>query len=232
MAIYWLPQDFPTTVRNPVNPKSLSDPLLTLYLRSQEGETGIIELKEVDSVAVELMIHYLYKLDYPHIPTKKDEQDTYVYDPYEAGTKGATYIIDKWGCGALHIPPHLRQLWPDGPNLTIHAKVYALGAMYGIPGLKALALEKFKLEATYFWDTDDFITAAGEVYTTTVDSDRDMRALVVGTILQHTGLLDIDEVQAVIKTVPDLSFDILMHARKNSLRDILDPAASRNVTLF
>lgn len=37
------------------------------------------------------------------------------------------------------------------PNLALHAKMYAAGDRYGICGLKALALDKFKIQLTRHW---------------------------------------------------------------------------------
>lgn len=99
------------------------------------------------------------------------------------------------------------------PNLTIHARVYALGEKYGVRGLKALALEKFKKETDIHWSSDDFLRAAQEVYTSTIDHDRPMRDAVVETITKHPDLLDKEQVQDVVKSL-ELSFDLLMQFRK------------------
>lgn len=94
-------------------------------------------------------------------------------------------------------------------NLVIHARLYAIGEKYGIPGLKALTLSKFKKETTSFWNTSDFICAAEEVYTSTVEQDRGMRDAVVSTIALHPTLLDQEQVQDIVKNL-ELSFDLLM----------------------
>jgi hypothetical protein len=131
---------------------------------------------------------------------------------------------------ALTTPPHERQ-WsgrgmrphynlssqPDAflqsPNLAIHASVYSIAEKYGIPGLKALALDKFEKEASVHWGTTDFLDAIQEVYTMTVDHDRGMRDAVVKVISSHMELLDRVQVQEVVKNL-DLSFDLLMKMRK------------------
>jgi len=99
-------------------------------------------------------------------------------------------------------------------NLTIHAKVYALAEKYGIPTLKAVALDKFKYEAGYFWLAHDFLHAAEEVYTSTVEQDRGLRDIVVETIHQHPTMLNSKATQDVIKNNQDLNFDMLMYVMK------------------
>lgn len=51
-------------------------------------------------------------------------------------------------------PPDPSPLATIEPNLTLHAKMYALGEQYGIAGLKALALDKFKIQLTRHWSVN------------------------------------------------------------------------------
>jgi len=99
---------------------------------------------------------------------------------------------------------------PDFPNLAIHAKVYTLGEVYDMRGLKQTALEKYKVETEHYWDTIDFLDSVGEVFMATPDHDRAMRDVVLSTITKHLDLLDRPEVQGVIKSVPALAYDLLM----------------------
>ena len=106
-------------------------------------------------------------------------------------------------------------------NILIHAKVYTLSKKYGVKGLKALALEKFEDEAKQRWETDDFLNAAKEVYTSDLDDDdRMMRDVITGTLYEHPELLDKKETQRVIKGL-ELGFDLLMRVRiKGGFGDI------------
>ena len=101
----------------------------------------------------------------------------------------------------------------QSPNLIIHAKVYSLAEKFGIEGLKALALEKFNVESETHWSSTDFCQAAYEVYTSTVESDRDMRDVVVKTLFKHPELFDKNEVQDVIRELT-LAYDMLMYVRQ------------------
>lgn len=48
-------------------------------------------------------------------------------------------------------PPDPSPLATNTPNLALHSKMYAAGDQYGVPGLKALALDKFKIQLTRHW---------------------------------------------------------------------------------
>lgn len=47
--------------------------------------------------------------------------------------------------------PEPSPLATNEPNLTLHAMMYAAGDRYGVKGLKALALDKFKIQLTRHW---------------------------------------------------------------------------------
>lgn len=96
--------------------------------------------------------------------------------------------------------------------MTIHAKVYALAEKYDIQCLKNKALEKFRKEVDACWMSADFLRAAEEVYTSTMDHDRSMRDVVVETFTQHPNLLDREETQNMVRGL-DLCYDLMMQFR-------------------
>ncbi len=98
------------------------------------------------------------------------------------------------------------------PRLAVHAKVYELSKKYGIEGLETLSLGKFQSEAGDHWDTEDFLQAAKEVYSTETN-DRRMKDMVTEIVCHHTELLDREETQTAIRGL-DLSYDVLMRMRK------------------
>jgi hypothetical protein len=53
---------------------------------------------------------------------------------------------------------------------------------YIISSLKGLALSKFKILVLQYQDTNDFLNAVGEVYTSTIDIDRGLRGVVLEVI--------------------------------------------------
>ncbi|KAM0271969.1 hypothetical protein ACHAQH_008855 [Verticillium albo-atrum] len=115
--------------------------------RCQEGNTGIIYLNDDDPLAVRLMMHYLYHLDYPH----QDDAHSILPDTEAASftfsapdsPKSTSRKKDKKAkkVGKFGIDPIKLS------NLTIHARVYALAEKYDIQSLKSTALEKFRGDA-------------------------------------------------------------------------------------
>jgi len=156
------------------------------------------------------MVHHFYHLDYPHISpapsNSRPSEEPKIVDkevrdtPRHVSTKKKTKTVQK------------TLIRPD-PNFVIHARVYAIAEKYGIPGLKALALKKFEDETAWHWNTDDFLHAVEEVYTSTVEHDRNMRNIVLKTMDKHAVLLDKEEMQKTIKGL-DLPFDLLMYQRR------------------
>lgn len=161
----------------------------------QEARTGIISLSEDDPQAVQMMIHYFYHLDYPHVfPDSEDlSEESPKLSPLVAGSL---------------IPVSDANI---GSNLIIHARVFALAEKYYIDGLMALALTYFETEVIFHWDTDNFLQAAVVVYTSTPDTVRGMRDVVVETFDSHRSLLFSSEVREIVKVTEGLAYDILIH---------------------
>ncbi|RYC79247.1 hypothetical protein BFJ63_vAg17874 [Fusarium oxysporum f. sp. narcissi] len=107
------------------------------------------------------------------------------------------------------------------PNLCLHAKVYALGEKYGIDDRKGFVSHKFQAEAQHHWQSDNFLHAIREVYTSTIDEDRALRDVVVEVVDAHPELLDQPRWQDSIKDL-SLCFDLLMRSRRR--RPVSQPA--------
>jgi hypothetical protein len=176
--------------------------------RFQEGKSGIVVLADDDPEAVELMIHYFYYFDYTTQAEVQNKLTVETLRQASSMSPSATLaqhekaLRDRFGAFNTM-----------APSITVHSRVYALGEKYDIQGLKHLSLEKFKKEAKTHWDSDDFITAIVEVYTSTVDGDRGMRDAVVEAIYQHTSVLDKKPMQEVVRRL-DLCFDLMMRFRQ------------------
>ncbi|KAK5996373.1 hypothetical protein PT974_01707 [Cladobotryum mycophilum] len=95
-------------------------------------------------------------------------------------------------------------------DLIVHAKMYALAEKYDLGALKQLALEKFKRGVMTKWATMDFLEAAELAFTSTVETDRALREVVVNTLVNHRSLLRTMSTQAVLKRVENLAFEVLM----------------------
>jgi hypothetical protein len=95
--------------------------------------------------------------------------------------------------------------------LSIHADMYALGDKYQVTGLQHLAAMKFKASLAYHWDSPDFITAVQTVYSSTPDSNRVLRDIVVQAFKDHFGT-DITKdpaIEAKLDTIDELAFALL-----------------------
>ncbi|KAF5253945.1 hypothetical protein FANTH_1270 [Fusarium anthophilum] len=107
--------------------------------------------------------------------------------------------------------PSAPQQCIPGKNLHLHAKVYALGEKYGIQPLKTIALRKFNSEVYFHLNSNDFLQAIREAYTSTIETDRPLRDAVVAILRSNKDLLKKDSVKEVLKdTGLGLSFDLVM----------------------
>ena len=177
----------------------------------------MIELEEVDPTAVKLMLHYLYHGDYmEESPTteplrssgkRKRSSSAKKNDPKHRKTgmqpSSSTATDEK-------PPPPTTPAWLS--DLILHARLYALGDMYDIPGLRKTAASKFKTGADRNSDKEEYLEAAVEAYSCTPETDRTLRDLVVETLVKAPGrcLLMFDSVKEVIRGCDGLSFDLLM----------------------
>jgi hypothetical protein len=93
-------------------------------------------------------------------------------------------------------------------HLLTHTRVYALAEKYDIPSLKELSQGKFEMAMACFYDSSEFADAIEEVYSTTVDSDRGLRDIVLQAFRSHPALATTQDVFAVIKETPALAFEL------------------------
>jgi hypothetical protein len=162
-----------------------------------------------------MMIRFFYYFDYPTLSELQEEASRIQNHPNPKESRTPTKMVESPPIfSSLGHPVSKPEPEPEllTPNLTIHAKVYALGEKYDIGGLKTLSLVKFKTEARVHWNTDGFISAVEEAYTSTIDQDRGMRNAVVEAIYQHTSVLDKKPMQDVVRRL-DLCFDLMMRFR-------------------
>ena len=97
-------------------------------------------------------------------------------------------------------------------GLTVHAKVFALAEMHCVAGLKELAVEKFRAEARTHWEAENFLRAAEMAYLDTVEDIRELRTAVVDVCQSHPDLLMREDCKDLLKRVPELTYDMLLHA--------------------
>lgn len=172
-------------------------------------------------MAIKMVVHYFYHLDYPALATSSADQSlalrTSQIQSFGSFSNGSSRSPFAYPAGPSGTGSPEGTTDPKLPsNLVVHAKVYAVAEKYNLSDLKTLAMEKFQDEVKGRWDSDDFILAAQEVYTSTVEHDRSLRDVVVRTMSEHLCLLDKKAVQDMVKS-SDLAFDLLMHSRMNHL---------------
>ncbi|KAI1157308.1 hypothetical protein F5B18DRAFT_645537 [Nemania serpens] len=62
-----------------------------------------------------------------------------------------------------------------------------------------------------YWDSDDLLEATRNAYTSTADTDRGLRDVIVAILHEHPTLLDREETQLVLREVGMLAYDLVMH---------------------
>ncbi|KAI4721241.1 hypothetical protein E4T48_02371 [Aureobasidium sp. EXF-10727] len=92
------------------------------------------------------------------------------------------------------------QLLARGP-LAQHARMYALGEKYGVPGLKALALRRFLPIKVKF---SGLGTAMVVAFMSTPDTDQGMRDLIVEFLARHPGSTLTVPIDRTMEGLPDL----------------------------
>ncbi|KAK3719921.1 hypothetical protein LTR37_004044 [Vermiconidia calcicola] len=102
----------------------------------------------------------------------------------------------------------------NAPCLALHARMYTAGHKYGIEGLKKLALDKFKIQLTRHWDSEELAEAIHIVYNTTPASDKEMREAVADTLDWHSRLLDKPEMEIAIMEINGLAYELLKRSRR------------------
>ncbi|KAK0609750.1 hypothetical protein B0T17DRAFT_512582 [Bombardia bombarda] len=200
----------------------------------QEAQTGVIDFEveePVHPVAVKLTMHYLYHLDYPHQPMPQDgDAVTGVTEPETVANTtshdGDAVHLTRIRCNAevgrscnkKKCQKHKRgRGLPPSSNLTTHARVFAIAEYLVIPGLKVLAVKKFREEVQKSWNSDDFFEAMEVVYTSTGEDVREMRDAIVDAIHSHQELLDSVRVKHSLRNNPPLTFDVLMRLRQTAI---------------
>lgn len=96
--------------------------------------------------------------------------------------------------------------------LVLHAKVYALAEKYEVSGLKEMAQRCFQIISNCGGScSKEFAQAFEFVYTTTIDSDRGLRDVVVQALHDNPRALDEEHIRRAMRLRPDLMYDLVLH---------------------
>ncbi|KAJ2896216.1 hypothetical protein MKZ38_005745 [Zalerion maritima] len=95
--------------------------------------------------------------------------------------------------------------------MVFHAEMYAIAELYDIKALKDYARTKFRVAVNHdpHWPTDNFSLAIAEVYTSTHESDRELRDFVVDVArkeIDHLGPLE--SFQQALNETPGFAADM------------------------
>ncbi|KAH0278418.1 hypothetical protein KCU91_g2487, partial [Aureobasidium melanogenum] len=130
--------------------------------------------------SVKLMIHYFYHHDYLEQETSRGSQKAQLY--FSDCRKGA---------------------------VAEHSRMYAMGEKYGIPGLKNLAIAKFRLSAITWVNHAGLAAGIAIVYNSTPEADKGLRKEVIEALdryrLYYTSN---SEIQKMIASIPDLCYGL------------------------
>ncbi|KAJ6436286.1 retrovirus polyprotein [Purpureocillium lavendulum] len=178
-------------------------------------QDGII-LRDDNPQAVGLMIHYLYHLDYPAVQWQKEANAVggQAASPAPSVMNGANHeanlvangniqslktmdystekeqFIDTTSKAADAIDEPMLKLSKKSKKKKRNTITESEPETKSVPNLTVHASGKFEKEIEQHWDTDDFLKAAQEAYTSTDRSDRTMRDAVLNAIKVHPELLE------------------------------------------
>jgi len=204
---------------------------------TQETNEGKVDLPEDEPAIVKLLVQYLYEGEYrlesPDGPgfrvvnaagsgTTPDEQIEYTCDfPHtcDGANEGCMepVICPHHTCG-LHcesacikfLCSECTETIEPPEQLLTHAKMYEIGDQYGVQGLKELSRKKSSKGCPLLWKADDFAMAANHAFSTTAENDEGLRAIVIGTILEHMELIRKPEIQALMVEFSSLALGVLL----------------------
>jgi hypothetical protein len=92
--------------------------------------------------------------------------------------------------------------------LIDHAKMYAMGDKYGVPGLKDLALRKY--QEAYEHTSAGFANSMIVIYTSTIDNDAGLRNAIIKILKNDiTNLMKKPKINQNVKELPLLSHALL-----------------------
>ncbi|CAD0095351.1 unnamed protein product [Aureobasidium mustum] len=137
--------------------------------------------------SVKLMIHYFYHHDYLERETAK--------------LQGLLFYSDEHRKGIM----------------AEHSRMYAMGEKYGIPGLKSLAVAKFR--RAYAGATHTGLAASLViVYKSTPESDKGLRSLLLGLLsIYGRRYKENTEIQQIISSIPDLCYGLYQRCLEDKI---------------
>ena len=200
----------------------------TLILGPQEAGNGKITLPEDEAEMVELMLKYLYGLNYGSAeadagsaksgPVKvSDERAVRRRKSIRSRLYTSSGLLpcgheNDRDCGEYCVNYRINSTSTspgNGEQLITDARMYTIADKYQITGLKALVTEKFRSACEHHWDKQTFSAAAHIVYESTLGVDKGLWNVVALTISGNIGLPKKPEIEALMTEFNGLAFGVL-----------------------
>lgn len=148
--------------------------------------------------AVDCLVQWLYYLDY----------ETHVWGTTQQKETADIHQEGQYSPGAIDV---------TASELVLHVDVYMLAEKYDIPLLKTLALNKFETTVQEHWESDHLLVATRIAYESEIENHREMQNAILNTYIAHSQvLLDKENVRGLLKELPYLCYDLVMHPHKQS----------------
>jgi speckle-type POZ protein len=161
----------------------------------QEAALRDIDLSADEVPVIRAMIRYLYTDDY-------DDGDP---GPATAGLSPDCASCQNSRPCTLH-PPEIDFAFP----LIFNVKMYVIGDKYDIPGLRALATKKYQACVAVHWNNTTFSESAQHLWDNTMDTDRQLRDVVVKTAHKHIKqFLDRGEFKDFMRSHGDVGLEVV-----------------------
>ncbi|KAJ0157736.1 Nitrogen assimilation transcription factor nit-4 [Fusarium oxysporum f. sp. albedinis] len=186
-----------------------------------ESRSNVINLPEDDPEAVDSMIYYIYNGYYPKMDpgTQGISKDRLAAAGWKLETFGKMFPCQLFASLADILCSGEFTGGLQVKFLVLHAEVYALAEKYDVLGLKEMAQRCFRIISNCGGCcSKEFAQACEFVYTTTIDSDRGLRDVVVQSLLEHPRALDEEHIRSAMRLLPDLPYDLVLYGRGKEMR--------------
>ncbi|SMR50240.1 unnamed protein product [Zymoseptoria tritici ST99CH_3D1] len=177
--------------------------------RFKESTDGVIDLKARDYTdldrscddpeTVAIMVDFCYKQQYR-------------IDDTSARKRGPDGVL---------VPETKANGKMNKGHMVEHAQVFAVACKYGIPSLRSAASKRFQTAVASHWSGTKFAQTIEEVYGSTPDEERELRKVITKTLLDHPELLHKKDVEATIRGIDGLAYDLLKANTKSSAEESL-----------
>ncbi|CAI9629747.1 unnamed protein product [Alternaria burnsii] len=187
--------------------------LLLQYLYEGEYDVKLVDIKLVNMAHSTRPVvrgnilspcHY----SFPHTcqPYCFDDDYAWVCQHHQCCSQNCCVNFVCTQCCPDWIPP---PKGADASQLLLSAKMYEIGDKYDVLGLKQLALAKFSLACEKYWESQQFAPAAHYAFSTTPESDKGLRDIVIKTIADHMKMLNSPAVEALLNEFNGLAMGVL-----------------------